>query len=380
MDKIFIAGSGGIGRAAALFILDAQDWNCEVVIGDTSRQQLEEASEWIHRGIGHTDGLSAFIMPEDGNADAFSNVLKDADVLLDCLPGSFAPAMARLCLQYGMHYVNLTEYVNETKEIKEIAKDADTGFILQTGLAPGYINNLGVHLAETFMTRYKVDKLDRLSLRVGALSQFCESPHYYGFTWSSIGVATEYVKDSEAVRNHEIVRIPSLTERETIIINGKIYEADLTSGGAADLPHAFKDQIKTIDYKTMRYPGHFDWVKNYLKSVQDNDAKIDQLEKHMLTEIPHMEDDVVVIYAAASGLDQHGKFRSLQSTQHVYPLIVGGITMRAIQTCTAAPMVECAKLLLSGDYKGIITQSQIDPAAILDGTIVRQAYASFHEE
>lgn len=380
MDKIFIAGSGGIGRAAALFILDAQDWNCEVVIGDTSRQQLEEASEWIHSGIGHTNGLSAFIMPEDGNAEAFNNVLKDADVLLDCLPGRFAPAMARLCLQYGMHYVNLTEYVNETKEIKELAKDADTGFILQTGLAPGYINNLGVHLAETFMTRYKVDKLDRLSLRVGALSQFCESPHYYGFTWSSIGVATEYVKDSEAVRNHEIVRLPSLTERETIIINGKTYEADLTSGGAADLPEAFKDDIKTIDYKTIRYPGHFDWVKNYLKSVQDSDSKIDQLEKHMLKEIPHMEDDVVVIYASASGLDQHGKFRSLQSTQHVYPLIVGGIHLRAIQTCTAAPMVECARLLLSGDYKGIITQSQIDPAAILDGTIVRQAYASFQEE
>jgi len=93
-----------------------------------------------------------------------------------------------------------------------------------------------------------------------------------------------------------------------------------------------------------------------------------------------MEDDVVVIYAAVRGYDKHGKLRSIQSTQHIYPLIIGGITMRAIQTCTAAPMVECAKLLLSGDYKGIITQSQIDPAAILEGAIVRQAYAAYHEE
>ncbi len=380
MDKIFIAGAGGIGRAAALFILDSQDWGCEVVIGDTSRFQLEEANEWIHRGIGHTNGLSAFIMPEDGNPEAFSNVLQDTDVLLDCLPGRFAPAMAKLCLQFGMHYVNLTEYVNETNEIKELAKDADTGFILQTGLAPGYINNLGVHLAETFMNRYEVDKLERLSMRVGALSQFCESPHFYGFTWSSIGVATEYVKDSEAVRNHAIVRLPSLSEPETLNLNGKVYEADLTSGGAADLPEEFKDQVKDIDYKTIRYPGHFDWVKNYLKSIEGDNSKIDQLEKHMLKMIPHMEDDVVVMYVSVSGFDKHGILRSIQSTQHVYPLIIGGITMRAIQTCTAAPMVECAKLLLSGNYKGIITQSQIDPAAILDGAIVRQAYASFHEE
>ena len=380
MDKIFIAGSGGIGRAAALLILDAQEWKCEVVIGDTSRQQLEDAHEWIHRGIGHTQGLSAFIMPEDGNQEAFSNVLEGADVLLDCLPGRFAPAMARLCITYGLHYVNLTEYVNETNEIIELAKDAETGFILQTGLAPGYINNLGVHLAETFMNRYGVDKLEKLSMRVGALSQFCESPHYYGFTWSTIGVATEYVKNSVAVRDHEIVTLPSLSEPETIIINGRVYEADLTSGGAADLPEAFKDQIKDIDYKTIRYPGHYDWVKNYLKTLSDPSGQINQLEDHMVKHIPQMEDDVVVVYAFVTGYDQQGKLRALHSTQFVYPLIVGGITMRAIQTCTAAPMVECARLLLTGEYKGIITQSQIDPAAILQGTIVRQAYASFHEE
>jgi saccharopine dehydrogenase-like NADP-dependent oxidoreductase len=83
-------------------------------------------------------------------------------------------------------------------------------------------------------------------MRVGALAQMTESPHYYGFTWSSIGVATEYVKDSEAVRNHEIVRLPSLSERETIIINGRRYEADLTSGGAADLPQAYKDRIRIL--------------------------------------------------------------------------------------------------------------------------------------
>ncbi len=380
MDKIFIAGSGGIGRAAALLILDSQDWNCEVVIGDTSRQQLEDANQWIHNGIGHVNGLSAFIMPEDGNADAFSNVLEGVDVLLDCLPGSLAPAMAKLCLQYGMHYVNLTEYVNETNEIKELAKDADTGFILQTGLAPGYINNMAVHLMETFMARYEVDKLERLSMRVGALSQFCESPHFYGITWSTIGVATEYIKDSEAVRDHKIVRLPALSEPETLNLNGRVYEADLTSGGAADLPHEFKDQITAIDYKTIRYPGHFDWVRNYLKTVPDDNNRIAVLEQHMLNEIPHMEDDVVIIYAAATGYDKHGKLRSIQSTQHVYPLVIGGITMRAIQTCTAAPMVQCARLLLSGDYKGVITQSQIDPAAILDGAIVRQAYAAFHEE
>ena len=380
MDKIFIAGAGGIGRAAALMILDAQNWDCEVVIGDIDQHQLEEAAAWIQLGIGRKAKLSTFLMPKEENPEAYAPVLNDSHVLLDCLPGSLAPSMARLCLEFELHYVNLTEYVKETNEIKEMAADAETGFILQTGLAPGYVNNLGIHLLETFMEKYEVEKLERLSMRVGALTQFCESPHYYGFTWSTIGVATEYVKDSEAVRNHEIVRLPSLSEPEMIILNGKTYEADLTSGGAADLPIALKDQVRNIDYKTIRYPGHFDWVKSILKKETHAENPIASLEKQMLNHIPHMEDDVIVIYASVTGYDKNGHLRSLQNAQHIYPLMVGGVTMRAIQTCTAAPMVECARLLLSGDYRGIITQSQIDPAAILEGTIVKQAYQSYHSE
>src|SRR5258706_4588744 len=252
MDKIFIAGAGGIGRAAALLILDAQNWDCQVIIGDASEDRLEEARIWIQKGIGKKDEVEIFQMPAEEDIEAYEEVLNQCDVLLDCLPGKFAPSMARLCMEYGLHYANLTEYVKETNEIKEMTEDAETGFILQTGLAPGYVNNLAIHLIDTFKKRYDIETLDRLAMRVGALTQYTESPHFYGFTWSTIGVATEYVKDSETVRDHKIVRLPSLSERESIIINGKHYEADLTSGGAADLPHALKEQIRQIDYKTIR--------------------------------------------------------------------------------------------------------------------------------
>src|SRR5688572_5299365 len=368
MDKIFIAGAGGIGRAAALLILDSQDWDCEVVLGDASELQLQDAITWIHQGIGRKSGVSTFLMTNVDDASLFENILGNCDVLLDCLPGSLAPAMARLCIHYKLHYANLTEYVQETEEITAIAMEAETGFILQTGLAPGYVNNLAIHLVDTFRERYGVEKLERLAMRVGALTQYSESPHYYGFTWSTIGVATEYVKESEAVRNHEIVSLPSLSERETLIINGKRYEADLTSGGAADLPHVYKDDIANIDYKTIRYPGHYEWVQSWLNTHSDSKSMIGDLEKHLLAHIPHVEDDVIVIYASVSGYDKLGNLRSIQHAMHIYPLVVGNITLRAIQTCTAAPLVECARMLLSGEYSGVITQSQINPAAILDGT------------
>ena len=376
MDKIFIAGAGGIGRAAALLILDAQNWDCEVVLGDISEEQLEEATTWIERGIGRKDIVGGFLMPVTEEIEPFEEVLNDSHVLLDCLPGSHAPFMARLCLEYGLHYVNLTEYVKETEQIKEMVADAETGFILQSGIAPGYINNLALQMVDTFKKLYGAEKLERLSMRVGALTQYTESPHFYGFTWSTVGVATEYIKDSETVRNHEIVRLPSLSEPETIIINGRHYEADLTSGGAADLPHALKDQIRNIDYKTIRYPGHFDWVKSWLNNDNNADSKIERLEKYMVQNIPQVEDDVIVIYTSVSGYDKDGNLRAMQHAQHIYPMMFGAITMRAIQICTAAPLVECARLLLSGEYQGVILQSEIDPASILQGVIVKQAYHS----
>lgn len=379
MDKIFIAGAGGVGRAAALLILDSQDWDCAVVLGDSSEHQLNDAQSWIQGGIGRNAKVETFLMTSVDDAAFYEDVLSDCDVLLDCLPGSLAPAMARLCIHYKLHYANLTEYVQETQEIMAMAADAETGFILQTGLAPGYVNNLAIHLVENFREQYGVEKLERLAMRVGALTQYTESPHYYGFTWSTIGVATEYVKESEAVRNHEIVNLPSLSEVETLIINGKRYEADLTSGGAADLPQVLKDDIANIDYKTIRYPGHFGWVQSWLNTNSDSKSKVEDLEKYLLQHIPHVEDDVIVIYASVSGYDQLGNLRSIQHAQHIYPLVIGGITLRAIQTCTAAPLVECARLLLSGEYAGVITQSQIDPSAILDGTIVRQAFQESSE-
>jgi hypothetical protein len=43
--------------------------------------------------------------------------------------------IAEFAKDYELHYANLTEYVAETEKIKTLAKDATTGFILQTGLA-----------------------------------------------------------------------------------------------------------------------------------------------------------------------------------------------------------------------------------------------------
>ena len=142
---VFIAGSGGIGSAVGLLL--RQFWSREVnlILGDIDLSAAENACAWIQEG-GAAEG---FIKAADMR-QAWQEELTHAQLLLDCLPGRFAPQMAKHALDYGLHYVNLTEYVAETKQIVEMAKGAATGFALQSGLAPGFVNVLGNRLFKAF--------------------------------------------------------------------------------------------------------------------------------------------------------------------------------------------------------------------------------------
>lgn len=374
--KIFIAGSGGIGQAAGLILAESSQVEAEVFMGDIAQGAIDAATSFIQDGCGGNAKVNGVLMPMSDSNEALDAALAQCDVILDCLPGSQAPRMARLAIQHGCHYANLTEYVAETNEIMELAKDADTGFILQTGLAPGFINVLANQLFIDFQAAHGVEKVDHISMKVGALSAHAQAPHFYAFTWSPIGVATEYMKDAIVVKDYKTQAIPALSGTETIIIDDITYEDNFTSGGAADLPEAFEGRVKDLDYKTLRYPGHYAWVKETIDGIEGDD-KINTLEKTMLDQIPSVEDDVVIVYASVKGKDAQGKLRMMEKSYNVKPSKIGSQTLRAIQSTTAGPLCESAYMLLKGGLKGVVLQSQIPAKDFLNGPFVKGIYGGY---
>lgn len=314
-------------------------------------------------------------MPLEGCDEGMKEILTKGDIILDCLPGAQAPRMAQFCVDYKLHYTNLTEYVAETNQIMELAKDADTGFVLQTGVAPGFVNILGNYLYHQFQEQYGTDELELMEMKVGAISENASAPHFYNFTWSPIGVATEYVKDAIIVKDNKVTTVPSLSDRQELVLEGKRYEDNFTSGGAADFPDAFKDKIKNLHYKTIRFVGHYDWVQEQLDTFDDNANKADLLEDLMLDQIPSVENDHIIIYCRVKGKDKDGRIRAIDKVINVYPMKVGTKSLRAIQSTTAAPLCECARMLLQGEAKaGINLQSQLDPKAFIEGPYVKMVY------
>ncbi len=372
--KIFIAGSGGIGEAAALLLREWSETETEIYLGDISEANLQKAKDFILLNSEKESKGETVLMPPDGINDAMKAAFESCDVLLDCSPGGQAPKMARFAKDFKMHYANLTEYVAETDQVMELAKDADTGFILQTGLAPGFINVLAMSLYNQFVEKYENEKVEKIGMKVGALTAHAHEPHFYGFTWSPIGVATEYVKNSVVLRNYKITKKPALSSRETIVIGARTYEADLTSGGAADLPDYFAGKARNLDYKTLRYVGHYDWVESLVRKLPKDENLPLTLQDVMLQAVPSVEDDLVLVHASVDGFDKNGRRRMLEKAFYVEPLEINGKTLRAIQTTTAAPLCESAMMLLTGNYKGVVLQSQLNPDKFMKGNFVSRVY------
>jgi saccharopine dehydrogenase-like NADP-dependent oxidoreductase len=371
---IIIAGAGGIAEAAGLILMEWSDVTPTLFIGDRDYLKAKKVADWIEDGTTKPCSVEPFHFAEEGLTEEIVAILRQGDIILDCLPGSQAPRIAEFAKEYELHYTNLTEYVAETEKIKTLAKNATTGFILQTGLAPGYINLLANGLFQQFCADFKVDSVTTLELKVGALGKHAVAPHYYGFTWSPVGVATEYIKDTIVLRNYVKTTVPSLSERATIMIDGRTYEEDLTSGGSADLPEALSGRVRSLEYKTLRFSGHYGWIQKQLVELKKSTNKIAALQQKMQAAIPQIEEDQIVLYAAVEGKDIEGVLRRREVSKHIFPQKVGNHQLRAIQITTAAPLVQAAQLLLEHSYKGVLLQSQINSEKFLNGKYVTRAY------
>ncbi|SHI77621.1 Saccharopine dehydrogenase, NADP-dependent [Arenibacter nanhaiticus] len=372
--NILIAGAGGIAEAAGLILAEWSQVAPNIFIGNRTLEKAQRVAKWIETGTTKACSLTAFHLPEDGITPEMKELMRTADVLLDCLPGAMAPKMAQLAKDYQMHYANLTEYVAETNQIMALAKDAKTGFVLQTGLAPGYIDVLANMLFQQFCKDYSVEKVDTLEFKVGALTKHAVGPHYYGFTWSPVGVATEYLKEAEALRDYKKVKLPALSERATILIDGIAYEEDLTSGGAADLPNALAGKVASLDYKTLRHPGHYAWVQEQIRNLGNAANPVVKLQQKMIAKIPLIQDDQIILYAAVQGKDARGILRRREVAKRILPQKVGKHMLRAIQTTTAVPLLQAAQMLLERPQSGVILQSTINPEPFLNGDFIIPVY------
>jgi lysine 6-dehydrogenase len=92
---------------------------------------------------------------------------------------------------------------------------------------------------------------------VGGLPQHPEPPLHYQIVYSLEGVLDYYTTRSWVVRDGRRQEVAALSEIERVDVDGVgELEAFHTAGGLSTMAWRYEGEIPTMEYKTLRYPGH----------------------------------------------------------------------------------------------------------------------------
>ncbi len=291
---------------------------------------------------------------------ALEALLGRVDAVVSCLPYRFNADVARTARRLGVHYLDLTEDRPTSTVVQGLAEGAESALIPHCGLAPGFICIVGSSLARG------LDRAERVALRVGALPRSPNGALGYSFTWSPAGVVNEYLNECEVLRDGRLATVPALTENEKLVIAGTPYEAFSTSGGLGTMCETFVDRIERLDYKTIRYQGHCDLVRFFLQELRMGQHR-EQAEEILSRSYPPVEDDIVLVYAAAEG-ERDGRPVREEFVRMLEPRQIAGRQRTSIAWTTAAGVVGAVQLLAAGrlPQRGLVRQEDMPLDAFLE--------------
>jgi saccharopine dehydrogenase-like NADP-dependent oxidoreductase len=287
------------------------------------------------------------------DVEALRESLRGFDAVVSCLPYHLNVDVAEAAHAVGTHYFDLTEDVPTTNRVLELSADADTVFAPQCGLAPGLIGIIGASIAAGF------DSIRSIELKVGALPQNPTGLLGYAVNWSAEGVVNEYLNDCEVLRSGHRQMVPAMTEKERVFIGGIELEAALTSGGLGTMCQTYEGRATRLDYKTLRYPGHFRQMHFLFDELNLREER-DLVGRLVVDAKPPVNDDIVYLHAAVEGVKDGHPFRE-NCVRGYKPIEVAGRTWRAISWTTAASVVSVVELVADGrlPQQGFVKQEDI---------------------
>jgi lysine 6-dehydrogenase len=255
--RAVVLGAGRQGLAIA-WDLAVRGGAREVVLVEADRGVLREGAARLRRLV---PGFRFRAVPGavgGGREDA--RLLRGADVAVSAVPYRFNPGLARAAVAARVPFCDLggnTDLVLEALELDRAARRAGVGIVPDCGLAPGLGNVLAAMLVD------EVPGIRHVRIRCGGLPRVPRGPLGYALLFSVGGLTNEYTGEAVVLRGGRLRRFEAFTEPEPFDGPGGLgrLECFFTSGGTSTAPWTFRGRLETYEYKTVRYPGHYDRVR-----------------------------------------------------------------------------------------------------------------------
>ena len=350
--NLLVIGAGKIGQVVADLLAGSGDY--AVTLADRDAAALDTLAAAAQPG----SPVQRQVLDVADDA-ALRRALVGRFAVLSAAPFHLTQRVAQAARTAGVHYLDLTEDVASTRRIRALAEGASSALIPQCGLAPGFISIVAADLASRF------DRLDSVRLRVGALPAYPSNALNYNLTWSTDGVINEYCEPCEAIVDGRRTEVPALEEREEFALDGVLYEAFNTSGGLGTLCETLEGKVRTLNYRTIRYPGHAAIMKALLNDLRLRDRR-DVLKDILENAVPSTTQDVVIIFVTVAGW-RDGHLVQETYARKIYSGMVGGQIRSAIQITTASSLAAMLDLLAQGKLpqRGFLRQEDVKLADFL---------------
>ncbi len=256
--RYVVLGAGRQGVALA-YDLARNGQAAHIVLADSSRsiaQQAVARLETLPTAGCRFEAAACDV----ADTRAVAALLRGADVALSAVPYRYNVALTDAAIDAGVSFNDLggnTDVVRAQLDRHERAAAAGVSIVPDCGLAPG----LGNIIAAYGLTQ--LDDPQHVHVRCGGLPQERVGPLAYKLVFNFQGLVNEYSGLAEFIRDGRIVNVPTLGESEPIEFPSPAgrCEAAVTSGGTSTCPRSFLGKLQTYDYKTVRYPGHWDVIR-----------------------------------------------------------------------------------------------------------------------
>lgn len=345
MSNIIVLGAGMVGRSMAIDLTKKH----QVTLTDYSADALQESKQ-------KCEALQTLKL-DVTDKSALQKALAPFDLVICAVPGFLGFNTLKSIIEAKKNVVDISFFPENSLELDALAKQNQVTAIVDCGVAPGMGNIILGHYNEQLA-------LTDFECLVGGLPKNKKWPFNYKAPFSPVDVIEEYTRPARYIENGHIVIKPALSDVEHVDFDGVGTLESFNSDGLRSLVYTMS-HIKNMKEKTLRYPGHIEYI-NVLKSsgffnnqkMLINGTEITALEfssKILFNEwkLGDTEEELTVMRITLKGTDKVGRLKTI--IYHLHDVYCAETKTSSMARTTGYTATATANLFLDGlfTHKGV---------------------------
>ncbi|MGB5462276.1 MAG: saccharopine dehydrogenase C-terminal domain-containing protein [Aureibaculum sp.] len=341
MSNIIVLGAGMVGSAMAIDLAK----NHSVTVTDFDQKVLIKVKEkcqslnTLHLDVTDKNDLQKAIEP--------------FDLAICAVPGFLGYKTIKTIIQAKRNVIDISFFPENALDLDQLAKDNDVTAIVDCGVAPGMDNLILGYYNEKL-------KLTDFECLVGGLPKVKKWPFNYKAPFSPIDVIEEYTRPARYIENRKLVVREALTDCEYIEFENVGTLESFNSDGLRSIIHTMP-HIKNMKEKTLRYPGHVEYIKVLkesgffnTKKIQVNNTLISPLEftSNILFnewKLADDEEELTVMKVMVRGTNADNKIEEI--TYHLFDQYCDESKTSSMARSTGYTATAAANMFLEGLFK-----------------------------